>query len=95
MKVKDLKAKTPVDEIELEVVSKGEARSFASQGGTGQVCSAAAKDEAGDEISLTLWNEQIQEVEEGTKVKIEQGWVGEYQGKLQVSTGKFGKLTVL
>ncbi len=95
MKVKELKAKTPVDEIELEIVSKAEARSFASAQGTGKVCSAAAKDEDGDEVSLTLWNEQIDEVVEGDKVKIEQGWVNEYQGNLQVSTGKFGKMTKL
>ena len=29
------------------------------------------------------------------KIHITNGWVGEYQGELQLSTGKFGKLEVV
>lgn len=94
MHVKELKAKTPVDEIELEIVSKGDIREFASERSSGRVCSCAAKDKTG-EVSLTLWNEDIDKVEEGTKVKIEKGWVSEYNGQLQVSAGKYGTLTIL
>ena len=95
MKVSELKPRTGVDEITLEVVSKGETREFANERGSGKVCSAAAKDEAGDEITLSLWNEQIDQVKEGSKVKIENGWCSEFQGQKQVSTGKFGKMEVL
>lgn len=94
MQVKDLKARMAVDEITLEIVSKGDVREFATERSTGKVCSCAAKDDTG-EISLTLWNEDIDKVEEGSKVKIENGWVSEFQGNLQISAGKFGKLTVL
>ena len=31
----------------------------------------------------------------GDKIKIENGWVSSFQDKLQVTAGKFGKLTVL
>jgi len=95
LKVSELKPRTGVDEITLEVVSKGETREFANERGSGKVCSAAAKDEAGDEITLSLWNEQIDQVKEGSKVKIENGWCSEFQGQKQVSTGKFGKMEVL
>lgn len=95
MQVKDLKARMPVDEIELEIVSKGDVREFATERGSGRVCNCAAKDDHGDEISVTLWNEDIDKVEEGSKVKIEKGWVSEFQGNLQVGAGKFGTLTVL
>lgn len=94
MKVNELKPRTAVPDIELEVVSKGETREFANERGTGKVCSAAGKDDTG-EIKLSLWNEQIDQVEEGKKIKIENGWCSEFQGEKQVSTGKFGKLTVL
>ena len=94
MKVKEVKAKQSIPEIELEVVSKGEVRDFANDRGSGKVCSAAAKDDTG-EIKITLWNEQCDQIQEGDKVKIENGWCSEYQGEKQVSTGKFGKLAKL
>ena len=95
MLVKDLKAKTPVDEIVLEVVSKGEVREFANERGSGKVCNAAATDGEKKEISLTLWNEQCEQVNEGDRVKITDGWCSEFQGALQVSTGRKGTLEVL
>ena len=95
MLVKDLKARQPVDEITLEIVSKQEPREFANEKGSGKVCSAAGKDEEGTEVSITLWNEQCGEVNEGDKIKITEGWVSEYQGNVQVSTGRNGKLEKL
>jgi len=95
MFVKDLKPRMSFDEIVLEVVSKGEVREFANQRGSGKVCSAAAKDEHGEEVSLTLWNEQCAQVNEGDKVKIKNGWVSEFQGNMQVSTGRNGTLEIL
>ncbi len=94
MKVNELKPRAAVDEITLEVVSKGEVRSFANEKGSGKVCNCAAKDETG-EVSLTLWNEQTEEVNEGDNVKIENGWVSEFKGDKQVGTGRNGTLTVL
>jgi replication factor A1 len=95
MLVKELKPRMSVTEITLEIVSKGEPRSFASAQGQGMVCNAAAKDESGEEISLTLWNDQVKEVEEGQTVKITNGWTSEFQGQLQISTGKMGTLEVV
>ena len=95
MLVKELKPRMGVEEIELEIVSKGEEREFANANGSGKVCSCAAKDSAGDEVSVTLWNEQCSQVAEGKKVKITNGWTSEYQGQIQVSTGKMGQLEVI
>jgi replication factor A1 len=95
MMIKELKPRMGVEEIELEIVSKGEEREFANANNSGKVCSCAAKDAEGDEVSLTLWNEQVKDVEEGNKVKITNGWTSEYQGQLQISTGKMGKLEIL
>jgi len=95
MLVKDLKPKTPFDEMIVEVVSMGEPRSFVSAQGQGTVCNAAVKDEAGEEVSLTLWNEDYKQIHDGDKVKITNGWVTEYKGKVQISTGRQGKLEVI
>ncbi len=95
MLIKDLSPRMAIEEIELEIVTKGEPRAFASASGSGTVCSAAAKDAEGKEVSLTLWGEQYKQVEDGSKIKITNGWVSEYKGQLQVSTGKNGTLEVL
>ena len=58
------------------------------------VCNAKGKDESG-EISLTLWDDQIDQVNVGDKVKIANGYVGDWQGEKQLSTGKFGTLEVV
>ncbi len=95
MLVKDLKPKTPFDEMIVEVVSMGEPRAFASAQGQGTVCNAAVKDEEGVEVSLTLWNEDYKKLQNGDKVKITGGWVSEYKGKLQISAGRQGKIEVI
>lgn len=94
MQVKDLQARTGNIELTLDVIDVDEPREFEKFGKTGKVANAKAKDESG-EVKLTLWNEQTDQIKKGDKVKISNGWVGEYQGELQVSTGKFGTLQVL
>ena len=94
MKVKELKSREAVPEIELVVVSKGEVRQWANERGSGSVCNCAGKDDSG-EIKITLWNEQAKQVSEGDKIKISNGWCSEYNGEKQVSTGKQGSLEVL
>ncbi|MCR4335908.1 MAG: hypothetical protein NUV57_05225 [archaeon] len=94
MKVKELKARAAVPEIELEITSKGETRKWVNEKGAGTVCNCAGKDETG-EVSLSLWNEQTDQVEEGDKIKISNGWCSEFRGQIQLGTGKQGTLEVL
>lgn len=46
-------------------------------------------------IKLVLWDEQTQKVSVSDVVQIENGYVKAYQGELQLSTGKWGKLSIL
>jgi len=94
VKVKELQPRQAVDKIELQITEIGEARQWNNARGNGTVAAAKAKDESG-EVSLTLWNQDIGKVKKGDKIVIENGWVGEYQGEKQLSTGRFGKLTIL
>src|SRR3989338_4056844 len=67
---------------------------FEKFGRSGRVATAVAKDETGD-IKLTLWNDQIDQVKAGDKVHITNGYVSEWQGEKQLTTGKMGKLEVV
>ncbi len=81
-------------ELTVEVVEKAEPRTFEKYGKQGRVCNAKIKDATGT-VSLTLWNDEIDKIGVGDKIKISKGYVGEWQGELQVSTGKFGSIEVL
>ncbi|MDI6737518.1 MAG: OB-fold nucleic acid binding domain-containing protein [Nanoarchaeota archaeon] len=94
MKVSDLKPRMGKVEIELEVVEVGEPREFQKFGNNGRVATATAKDDTG-EIKLSLWNTEIDIVKKGSKVKITNGYVNEFQGEMQLTAGKFGKLEVI
>lgn len=94
MNINELKPRQGNVELMVEVVNKSEAREFNKFGKAGRVCNAKIKDDTG-EVTLTLWNEQIDQVNAGDKIKIKNGYVGEWQGEMQVSTGKFGSLEVI
>lgn len=93
-KISELQPRQQNVEVLGDIVSKEEPREFEKFGKVGRVCNAKIKDDSG-EVKLSLWNEQVDMVKVGDKVKISNGWVSEWQGELQLSTGKFGQLNVL
>ena len=94
MQVKDLQPRQGKVDIVLDIVDVGEPREFEKFGRAGRVTTAVAKDETGD-IKLTLWNDDIEKVKAGDKIKITNGYVSEWQGEMQLSTGKFGTMEVV
>ena len=55
---------------------------------------ATLKDETG-QITLTLWNYDIEKAQEGARVRIENGYVTAYKGQLQLNIGLYGRITRL
>jgi len=94
MAIKDLKIREGNVDVVVEVVDKGEVREFQKFGKPGRVCNAKIKDESGDMV-LTLWNEDIDKVKVGDKIHIKNGYVSEWQGEPQLSTGRFGELEIV
>lgn len=94
MKVKDLKPKQGNVDIIVDVIDVGDAREFQKFGKAGKVANAIAKDETGD-IKLTLWNEDIDKIKAGDKVHMTNGYVSEWQGEMQLTTGRMGKIEVI
>jgi len=96
MNINQLIPKSSVDRIELTIVEKEESRGFISKMGVkGKVCNAVAKDDVGARIGLTLWNEEIDKVNVNDRIRIMNGWVKEWNGNLEISAGRFGKLEIL
>ena len=96
MKVRDLRAEAKIDSLELGIREKGPARDFSSRSGsTGKVCDAKAVDDENQEVSVSLWNDEIGRVQPNDRIRITNGWAREWRGNLQVSAGRYGKLEVL
>ena len=93
-KIKDLQAKQGKVEIEANVKELGPVREFNKFGKTGKVCNAKIEDDSGS-MTLTLWNEEIEKVKLGLKIRITNGYVSEWQGEKQISAGKYGKIEII
>ena len=94
MQIKDLKPKQGNVDIVVDVIDVGIPREFEKFGKPGRVSTALAKDETGD-IKLTLWNEDIDKVQAGDKIHLTNGYVNEWQGEMQLTTGRLGKLEIV
>jgi len=81
-------------DIEATIIDVEEPREFNKFGKIIRVANATIEDESG-KIKLTLWNQDIQKAEVGAKIKITNGFVNEFKGEKQVTSGKFGKLEFL
>ena len=94
MEIKDLQVKQGNVELIADVTEVGQAREFTKFGRSGKVATAILQDKTG-QVKLSLWNEQVDLVKIGLKLKITNGYVNEFQGEKQLTTGKFGKLEVV
>lgn len=95
MNIRDLRNGMRRVTVEAKVVEKGEPRQVRSRykDETYTVADAVIADETGS-IKLTLWNEQIDQVDVNNTVKIENGYVTSFKGEIQLNVGKFGTMTV-
>ncbi|MBS3051481.1 MAG: DNA-binding protein [Candidatus Aenigmarchaeota archaeon] len=94
MKISELKDGTGKADIEAKVVEKEATREVNTKFGRSKVANAVIEDDSGT-IALTLWGDDADKVKEGDTLKIENGFVKEWNGTLQLSVGKYGKMTVL
>jgi replication factor A1 len=96
LKINELRDGSRRVDIEANVIQKSETREVRSKftNETFRVADATIEDETGT-ITLTLWNEQTEQVNIGDRVRIENGYIKSFRGELQLNSGKYGTLTVL
>lgn len=94
MKISDLKDGAGKVNIEVKVVEKDETREINTKFGRTKVSNTVVEDDSGT-IVLVLWGDDADRVKEGDTVKIENGYVKEWNGTLQLNVGKYGKLAVV
>lgn len=95
MKISELKAGATSVELEGTITEKGEPREVVTKFGKPlKVADAVISDDSGS-IAISLWEANIDLVNVGDKVKITNGYVSEFKGNPQLSTGKYGKIEVV
>jgi replication factor A1 len=95
LKIKDLKDGMKRVEVEAKVVEKTSPREVISRykDQVYRVANAVISDGTGN-IKLTLWNDQIEQVNVNDNVKVENGYVTSFRGEIQLNVGRYGKLSV-
>lgn len=95
MKISELKAGMRNLSVTGKIDSVGEPRTVnLKAGGTTQVADAIISDESGS-MKLALWGDDVNKVQPGDKVSIENGYINTFKGENSISVGKFGKMTKL
>ena len=77
--------------VEGTIKEIGETRTFSKFGRDISVANAVLKDDSGS-IKLTLWNNDIKRFKNDDIIKISNGYVNEFQGEKQLTSGKFGSI---
>jgi replication factor A1 len=95
MEIDDLKERQRNVNLEgVKVTELSPVKEFSRMGEPGRVCNATIEDDSGS-VALTLWNDEIDEVEEGDILNIKNGYVKMWRGNMQVNTGRKGSFEVV
>jgi len=95
VKVKDLTTDSKAVNTIVKVVSKGEVRSVTGRDyNIRRVADALVGDDTGC-LYLTLWESKIDEVTEGTTLRIVNGYINLFQGSMRLNVGKYGSFETL
>jgi replication factor A1 len=92
-KVGELTPQSRAVNVTAKVVSKSEIREIpmGRDGSAHKVCDALVGDETGS-VYLTLWDDNIEKVNEGDSIRVENGYVTLFKGNMRLNIGKYGKL---
>ena len=92
-KVGELTPASRAVNVTAKVVSKSEIRNvpMGRDGSAHRVCDALVGDETGS-IYLTLWDDNIENVNENDTLRVENGYVTLFKGNMRINIGKYGKM---
>ena len=96
MKIGDLKSFSRKVYTVAKVISKGESREVTSRNdnSTHEVCEALIADDTGS-VYLTLWDDNIHEINEDMIIKLDNAYVNVFRGSMRLNLGKYGNYSVL
>jgi len=94
LKIIELKDGMRRVDVEGTVLDKSEPRTVNLRaGGQATVVECTIKDDSGS-IKLSLWDDLIDRVNVGDRVKVENGYVSSFRGELRLNVGRYGRLSL-
>lgn len=95
MKIKELRNGMRRVDVEAKVLEKTPTREVMSRykDVVHRVATTIVSDDTG-KIKLTLWNDQIEQVNVNDNIKVENGYITTFRGEMQLNVGRYGTLTV-
>ena len=95
VKVGELTPTSRAVNITAKVVSKSEIRNITAgrDGAPHRVCDALVGDETGC-VYLTLWDDNIEKVNEGDTILVKNGYVNLFRGNMRLNVGRYGTLEI-
>jgi replication factor A1 len=95
VKVAELNPSSRAVNVKAKVVSKSEVRNIAAgrDGAPHNVCDALIGDETGA-VYLTLWDDNIEKVNEGDTINVGNGYVTLFRGSMRLNIGRYGTLEI-
>jgi len=96
MKIEGLTPSSREVNTVVKVVSKSEVRTVSGRGGysTHRVADALVGDETGC-VYLTLWDDNIDQINKDDTVRINNGYVNLFRGNMRLNIGRYGSFEVL
>jgi len=95
VKINELRDNMRRVDAEGEVADISEPRTVNLRtGGQARVAEADLRDDTGT-IKLSLWDDQIDMVKIGARVKVENGYTNSFRGEIRLNVGRYGKLSIL
>jgi replication factor A1 len=95
MNISDLRDGMRRVDAEGEISEISDPRTVSLRSGDqAKVADCMLKDDSG-QIKLSLWNDQIDQVRQGSKVRVTNGYTNSFRGEIRLNVGQFGRLEVL
>ncbi|MEM0130071.1 MAG: OB-fold nucleic acid binding domain-containing protein [Thermoplasmatales archaeon] len=91
-KVKDLNSGSKRVTVLAKVLSVGEPREIQTRYGEKKtVAEAVLGDETG-KVTMSLWEDQAKQIENGSSIRVENGYVSFVRGHMRLNVGKYGSI---
>lgn len=94
MKINEITRGSSGISLEAKVVDKSESRKVNTKFGPRSVADITIEDDTG-QMTLSLWEEKIDSVKIGDKIKIEGAYVTEFRDRMQLNIKRDSKLEII
>jgi replication factor A1 len=92
VKISDLTPQTKRANLTAKVMTISESREIPNRFGPANTVAEATIGDPTGTVVMSLWNDQINQVNEGDNIRVENGYVSLLRGHIRFNVGKYGRI---